>query len=178
MTLERRAGARALFLGRPDDLVTPSHHCRDRWKLDIGDGWEGWVRSNLCVFLLCVFSHGTSRRPGTLQYFTYTNILIHTLHSLNDPAWVVHSWRVRSKHSESTALSLLPLCLLPRYFSAAWCITIFYLYEHRHILHTLPEWLCLSSPFLACPIKAFWKHCSESTTSASSPSALILVGMV
>ena len=44
--------------------------------------------------------------------------------------------------------------------------------------HTsLTEWSCLGSPFLACPIKAFWKHCSESSNSASSPSAL-LVGLV
>ena len=45
---------------------------------------------------------------------------------------------LRSKHSESTALSLLPLCLLPRHFSSSWCIHII-VRTYTHTLHTLDD---------------------------------------
>ena len=45
---------------------------------------------------------------------------------------------LRSKHSESTALSLLPLYLLPRHFSSSWCIHII-VRTYIHTLHTLDD---------------------------------------
>ena len=130
------------------------------------------LKALLWVFYLCVFSLGTSRRPGVLQYFTYTSIIIHTLHTPNDPAWVVHSWRVRSKHSESTALSLLPLCFLPRHFSSAWYITILYLYQHLHTLHSLNDHAWVVHSWRVGSKDYGWKHCSESSTSAASSPGL------